>query len=203
MRAFRRKPWQALCSDSTTVLGTRAPGARGACWNGAGVVSAWSASTCPFPMPPRAGGPYTETTFPWTLFLLRGPQAALPLVLTCLGGSRTDGHTMHSPQASLCPCFGALDTERGLSCLFAASGGAGACLPCSGSQMPGEPRPFPSPGAQTLESTWTPVPAPHPLTLSASVDPVYSLQSLSRGHSLLGTSITNFAPRQQCLLLRI
>lgn len=140
MRAFRRKPWQALCSDSTTVLGTQAPGARGACWNGAGVVSAWSASTCPFLVPPRAGGPYTETTFPWALFLLRGPQAALPLVLTCLGGSRTDGPTLHSPQASLCPCFGALDMERGLSCLFAAGRGAGACLLCSGSQMPGKPR---------------------------------------------------------------
>lgn len=108
---------------------------------GRGVASAWSAGACPFPVPPRAGGPYTETTFPWALFLFQGPQAALPSVLICLGGSQTNGPTLHSPQASPCPRLGALDMERGLSCLLAAGRGAGACLPRSSSQMPGEPWP--------------------------------------------------------------
>lgn len=142
MRAFRRKPWQALRSDcAQTALSTQAPGAQGVCWYRAGGVSAWSAGGCPFPVPPWAGGPYTETTFLWALFLFQGPQASLPSALTCLGGSRTDGSKLHSPQASPYPRLGALDVERGLSCLLTAGGGAGACLPCISSQMPGEPRP--------------------------------------------------------------
>lgn len=131
-------PALRLCSDCTQHSGSGSP----RCllvqaWG----VSAWSAGGCPFPVPPWAGGPYTETTFLWALFLFQGPQASLPSALTCLGGSRTDGSKLHSPQASPCPRLGALDVERGLSCLLTAGGGAGACLPCISSQMPGEPRP--------------------------------------------------------------
>lgn len=90
----------------------------------------------PSPCLPGQVGPTQRPPSRGPFFCFKAPR--LPSALTCPGGSRTDGSKLHSPQASLCPRLGALDVERGLSCLLAAGGGAGACLPCISSQMPGE-----------------------------------------------------------------
>lgn len=99
-------------------------------------------SRCPpFPVPPRAGGPHTETTFPWALFCFKVPRLQSPRFSSVWEEAKPMDPRCTVPQASPCPRLGLL-TWRGLSCLLSRwQSGLGHVCPAVALRMPESPAP--------------------------------------------------------------
>ena len=141
-RASGRDPSRALCSDSTTALGTQAPGPRGACWSraGEGLFLAGQRLPCLRASTGQAGPAHPH--LPWGLFLIQDPMAALPPGLTCPGGRQADGPEPQSPRASLRPRLGAFTRREALTFPLAAGGvWQGRVHPAVSLQCPESPGP--------------------------------------------------------------